>query len=133
MRTQASIMVLPGRLINANDRLHWATKGEKTAALRLIGRWMGDQLDPVPGRVLVVYTLGLLSRRKVDPANWHPSAKAWTDGLRDAGVFPDDHDEWVQGPLITIGELSPEASRRPTHIRRIQVTCTILEPREVVA
>jgi hypothetical protein len=132
-RTQASLMILPGRMINANQRLHWATKGEKTAALRLLGRWLGDQLDPADGRRLVVYTLGLLSRRRVDPANFHPSAKALTDGLVDAGVFPDDSDEYVQGPLITIGELSPEASKRPTHTRRVQVTCTLLEPREVAA
>lgn len=131
MRTQASIMIHPDLLLNANDRLHWSPKGEKTAALRLLGRDLGQRLDPSTGRRLVVYTLGLLDRRRRDEANWHPSAKAWTDGLVDAGIFPDDSKEYVQGPLITIGELSPEASKRPTHTRRIQVTCTILEPREV--
>jgi len=124
-------MVHPSLLINANDRLHWSRKMERTAALRMLGRNLGQQLDPAAGRVLVVYTLGMLDRQRRDPANWQPSAKAWTDGLVDAGVFPDDSDAHVEGPILGIGELSPEASRRPTSSRRIQVTVTLTAPREV--
>lgn len=133
MRTQAAIMVHPDLLINANDRLHWARRTNLTAALRMLGRSLGQQLDPPARRVLVVYTLGMLTRGRRDPSNWHPSAKAWTDGLVDAGVFPDDSAEYVQGPLVGIGELSPEASKRPTHTRRVQVTVTLTEPREDIA
>lgn len=133
MRTQASIMVHPSLLINANDRPHHFDKAEKTAALRTLGRHLGQQLDRADGRKLVIYTLGMLDRQRRDPANWHPSAKAWTDGLKDAGVFPDDSDEYVQGPLVAIGALSPEASRRPARLRRIQVTVTITDPTEAVA
>ena len=130
MRTQASILLHPSLLLNANDRLHWARKGEKTATLRMLGRNLGQQLDPADGRKLIVYTLGMLDRRRRDDANLHPSAKAWTDGLVDAGVLVDDSKEYVQGPLITIGELSPEASKRPTHTRRVQVTVSLLPPTE---
>lgn len=129
MRTQASVLVHPSLLLNANQRLHWATKGEKTAALRFFGRQLGQQLQPVTGRVMVTFWFAMLDRsRRRDPQNWQPTTKALTDGITDAGVWPDDSSEWVKGPLIEFDEhLSPESAKRPPVTRRIKITVTLEE------
>lgn len=127
-------MVHPGLLINANQRLHYQAKGRKAAALRLLGRDLGQQLDPAGDRrVRIVYTFGFLDRRSRDVDNLAPTTKALTDGIRDAGILIDDSDRYIEGPDRRTGPLSPEASKRPTHARRVRVTVTLTESTEAAA
>lgn len=42
------------------------------------------------------------------PGTSTPTAKAIVDGLVDAGVIPDDSNEWVTGPDMRAGEKRPE-------------------------
>ncbi|MFD5856079.1 hypothetical protein [Streptomyces chartreusis] len=43
--------------------------------------------------------------RKRDPGNWVPTAKRSVDGLvTDAGLLPDDNQEFLVGPIPFMGE-----------------------------
>jgi hypothetical protein len=102
--------------------------------LRFLGcHHLGAHLRPISRRVLITYTMGFLTRTLRDPSNWQPSAKAWTDGLVDAGVLPGDDYTWVAGPLIEVGPLSPEVTKWPRQMRRVQVTVTITNAVEAAA
>lgn len=93
-------------MLNANHREHWAPKGEKVKTVRALARYAAQlsKAEPVPGkvRVLVTFYYPPKTRRPHDEGNLHPTAKALVDGLTDAGLWPDDSAEWVEGPDVRI-------------------------------
>lgn len=97
----------PGmRLLNANDRMHWRPKAERTAELRKAG-WAVAKRQKVPAldQAHVLAVIRPASRRRCDPANFYPSVKAGVDGLVDAGVLPDDDATHLDGPDMRLGEV----------------------------
>jgi len=49
---------------------------------------------------------------KPDPGDWAPSAKAYVDGLVDAGLLPDDNSAHPSGPYPEIGPPVPTGDTR---------------------
>ena len=85
--------------LSANQRLHWAPKFKRTAALRNIG-WAESitQRAGQHGTTHVAAFIGYPRNGKADPANAAPTIKALIDGMVDAGVWPDDDSTHVIGP-----------------------------------
>lgn len=74
----------------ANHRYkHWA---QKSAAVRQVRAAVGllAKRHPMPGRVEVGIVWHVADRRRRDPDGPFPTLKAAIDGLRDAGVLPED-------------------------------------------
>ena len=95
-------MVQPAQRMSMNDRLHWRaqrrlTRAWRTAAytfaLSQLGRAPSERRRP-PCFVRVEFPVPDPGRRR-DPHNTAPTVKAIIDGLVDAGVWPDDTDEFV--------------------------------------
>lgn len=91
--------------LNANDRHPWMVKR------RLVKSWreaagivaMLARVPQLPAGHVVAELL-FPDRRRRDPANWAPTAKACVDGLVDARVFVDDNSDIVTGPDMRLGE-----------------------------
>ena len=109
-------------LVNANDRMHWAKKARIVRDLRTAG-WACAVNAKVPRldrvRVTVVYQPPTASRAR-DAGNWAPTGKALIDGLRDAGVLPDDNSRHVVEEAYRIGEPYPRG--------RVVLEITEVEP-----
>lgn len=96
------------RLLNANDRVHWAKKARITRQLRDTACWLArHQKIPTLRCARIIAEYRPPDRRRRDPANWSPSAKAAVDGLVDAGVLPDDDARHLVGPDMRIGQATP--------------------------
>lgn len=93
-------------LLNANQRKHWSVKGRTSRAIRDAAHMLA-LADHVPamGRAYIVAEYRPPDRRRRDVHNLFPSAKAAVDGLVDAGVLPDDSDEYLTGPDMRLGEV----------------------------
>lgn len=96
------VLTITGPRFSSNDRLHWAEKahltqwwrdGARVRARAMIGT---SWTPPERARVLVEFIPG--SRRRVDPGNAAPAAKAAIDGLVLAGVLIDDDAAHLDGP-----------------------------------
>ena len=89
--------------ISANDRLHWAAKARRTAALverakyQSLNAMRRGELRACFGRVRVVAGIQYRAGR-VDPANAYPTIKALIDGMTQAGVWEDDDSAHLLGP-----------------------------------
>ena len=76
--------------ISANDRLHWAAKARRTAALverakyQSLNAMRRGELRACFGRVRVVAGIQYRAGR-VDPANAYPTIKALIDGMTQVG------------------------------------------------
>src|SRR5690554_444740 len=104
-------IVIPatGEWLNANRRrnMHWSKDRELTGLWRTAAGWAAKASDvPALGPTRVVAQLRVVARRRsrIDPANYAPTAKACVDGLVDAGIWPDDSADWVEGPDMRLGE-----------------------------
>jgi hypothetical protein len=91
--------------ITANDRLSWQAMSRQVKNWREISAWRAHREwgRITFGRAHVICELRFSSRRRRDPANWAPTAKAVIDGLVDAGIFLDDNSEHVIGPDMRLG------------------------------
>jgi crossover junction endodeoxyribonuclease RusA len=91
--------------ITANQRSGWHARARATKQWREIAAWRAfrDLSGVRVQRARVVCELRFDSKRRRDPANWAPTAKAVIDGLVDAGVFPDDDSAHVVGPDMRLG------------------------------
>ena len=97
--------------LNSNQRLHrmvsaarvrsWREEAHAAAAL-------SDAWAPFEAPVHIVCTIHKTRAGRWDAGNLYPTAKAIVDGLVDAGVIPDDSNEWVTGPDMRAGEKRPE-------------------------
>ena len=86
-------------LLTANQRPHWTARARITRNLRETTCWLARQ-QHIP-HLQKVYLLGEYvapDKRRRDPNNWQPTAKACCDGIVDAGVVTDDDHEHVVGP-----------------------------------
>ncbi|MGW4803072.1 hypothetical protein [Kitasatospora sp. NPDC004272] len=100
----------PGlELLNANQRLHRMQKAKLISALREAARVAaGVACVPALQRAHVFYIVRPDGpRRRRDPGNWAPAAKAAVDGLIDAGVLPDDNSTRLLGPDPRLGAPTP--------------------------
>lgn len=96
----------PGlELPNANQRLHHLQKARLVRALREAAFLAARAANaPTLQRAHVFYTVHPdTARRRRDPGNWAPAAKAAIDGLVDAGVLPDDNSTRLLGPDPRLG------------------------------
>ena len=86
-------------LLSANDRLHWAVKARRTAALRGLAGWKWRSTRH-PGfdraHIYVEVSYPARSRRR-DVDNLRPTVKALVDGITAMGALPDDDDAHVVG------------------------------------
>ncbi len=85
-----------GPHLTANQRLHWAERGRRTADWRHNTRMVAreariGELD----RIGVHLEIHPPDRLRRDPSNWAPTQKACVDGLVDARVVPDDSPAYV--------------------------------------
>ncbi|MEW1701162.1 hypothetical protein ACIQCR_31630 [Streptomyces sp. NPDC093249] len=103
-----------GELLTSNQRLHFMAehrmkrrlRQDAAAAIRACGL-------PALERAAVYYVLHPRPvRRKRDPGNWAPSAKAYVDGLVDAGLLPDDNSDHLAGPYPELGPPVPSGGAR---------------------
>ena len=96
-------------LLNANQRHGWRYKARITKDLRETAGWAA-RIARVPAlervRIAVEYQPPRVTRSR-DGGNWAPSGKACIDGLRDAGVLPDDNSRHVLSETYSIGEPYP--------------------------
>lgn len=106
----------PDKLMNLNDRLHWAAKARLVRTWRNQAGWSALQLPkecrPMPGPILVDVELPVTRTGRRDGHNYAPTVKAIIDGLVDAQVVPDDSTRWL-------------ATRDPTFVVGRMVTVTI--------
>lgn len=93
--------------LNANQRMHWAKRAQLTKQLRAITATKARRLQPVDGRVRITLVWQVVDNRRRDPDNIAPTLKPVIDGLRDAGVLPEDHAGIVAGTgqRIQLGDL----------------------------
>jgi Holliday junction resolvase RusA-like endonuclease len=130
MSTETLALALPvagsGFLLTANCRLHWRRRNELTQYWRaLVCIHTRNRLQDGLWRPLeqahITVTLTWPDRRRRDPANWAPTAKAIVDGLVDGGLLPDDDHRHLTGPdmrgghgplavRITIRPVTPDHS-----------------------
>lgn len=87
---------------NSDRRLHHYAKARKVKLWRDVTAWRSRGM-PTIERCRIVCELRFGDRRKRDPGNWYPTAKACLDGLRDSGVLPDDDAAHVIGPDMRLG------------------------------
>lgn len=92
----------PARTLSMNDRVHWRVRARLTRAWRHAAQMAAcAQLGSSPSKrsrpaceVRVDFPVRAVGARR-DPHNLAPTVKACIDGLVDAGVWPDDTDEFV--------------------------------------
>jgi hypothetical protein len=91
---------------SANARLHWAERARRTRLWRN-GANIRAQAARIPwlDRAHVVVEWLPPDKRRRDPGNLAPAAKAICDGLVDAGVLPDDDAAHLTGPDLRLGEI----------------------------
>jgi crossover junction endodeoxyribonuclease RusA len=113
------LLLPPLELITANGRYHWAAKARLVRAIRQATAWQAKAARiPRLERAHIIAEYLPPDRRRRDPANWAPSAKAAVDGLVDAGVLEDDDHTRVTGPDMRLGDLAPlTANRRMPRLR----------------
>jgi hypothetical protein len=97
--------------LTANKKRHYMANAGLVRAWRAKAQWAAARAEvPMLWRVYIVAEVklpltrkGLPVRRRRDPANWAPTAKACVDGLVDAKILVDDSEEYVTGPDMRIG------------------------------
>ncbi|MGW1275532.1 hypothetical protein ACWD4V_01055 [Streptomyces tsukubensis] len=103
-----------GDLLTSNGRLHYMAAHRLTKRMRNEAA-LAARAHRVPQlrRAAVHYVLHPrpITRRR-DPGNWAPSAKAYIDGLVDAGVLPDDDADHLTGPYPVLGGPVPSGGAR---------------------
>ena len=98
--------------LNSNQRLHRMVSAARIRTWRHETHMAAAEDDtwaPFDGPVHIVCTVHKTRAGRWDAGNLYPTAKAIVDGLVDAGVIPDDSNDWVVGPDMRAGEKRPEA------------------------
>ena len=97
--------------LNSNQRLHRMVSAARIRVWREESRvvaFRDDHWAPFEVPVHIVCTVHKTRAGRWDAGNLYPTAKAIVDGLVDAGVIPDDSNEWVTGPDMRAGEKRAE-------------------------
>lgn len=92
---------IPGRPIKYNEVLrgnrHWTVNREATKLIRHAAATLARQAKIPPCEAITVFGQSLVrTRRSEDVGACFPAVKAAVDGLRDAGVVPDDDPRYVR-------------------------------------
>lgn len=111
-RTLELTINAPCDWINANQRDHFHDRRRRTSAwreaangaVRMAAFHEGIRSPAFTTPVHIVCTVHKTRAGRWDAGNLYPTAKAIVDGLVDAGVIPDDSNEWVTGPDMRAGE-----------------------------
>lgn len=88
----------PDKRLSLNDREHWAVKARKAKAWRFqasVAAQFTISGNRRQSRSFVEVTFPVKQNRRRDPHNAIATVKPIIDGLVDAGVWPDDTDEYV--------------------------------------
>jgi len=84
----------PDKLLNLNDRMHWAKRAKMVRCWREAAFFAAQQLPravrPVSGRVLIEVVLPVKNNRRRDAHNFVATLKPIIDGMVDARVVDDD-------------------------------------------
>lgn len=108
-------------MLNANRRVHWRVRHERTKAIREAAYLIAQGQVPPLARAHVVGEYRPPDRRRRDVSNLFPSFKAAIDGaLVDTGALPDDSDEYLVGPDMRIGEVE-KLGRLVLHVTELEV------------
>lgn len=99
--------------INSNQHLHWAEKARRTKAWRSAAYYAAAQI-PRRQRTFTTPVAIICHAHKTRGGRWDASnlagtGKAIVDGLVDAGVIPDDNNDWVTGPDMRAGDKRDKA------------------------
>lgn len=112
MSTYTLEIPAPADWINANQRLHWATRADLTRAWRSAALIYARQARlPHLERAHITATVHKANKRPYDAHNLVLTAKACIDGLvtgkgkiKGYGLLPDDSNEHLTGPDMRAGE-----------------------------
>lgn len=88
-----------GNWLSANDREHPMKRARRVKEWRTAAGWLGRDVGAVETPVHVTFVFKRRSSRRWDVENLAPTAKAIMDGLRDAGVLPEDDTTHI--PVVT--------------------------------
>jgi hypothetical protein len=110
----------PADWLTSNDRREKYGNAVLVKAWRHAGKQVAKQL-PKMLRVRVVVYVQFRDRRRRDPANWYPTAKALVDGIVDAGVLPDDSSKFVIGPDMRLGDVLPKVVYGPVGAVQVHI------------
>jgi crossover junction endodeoxyribonuclease RusA len=91
-------------LLNANQRLHWRQKAERSRALRTLAlSESGRHRKPFDVPAVCTVIVAWPDKRRRDAHNLMPTIKACIDGIVDSGSWlHDDSDEWLRGPDLRV-------------------------------
>jgi hypothetical protein len=122
-------LTLTGPRFSANDRLHFRAERSLKRTWRELAQvrargLVGASFRPLQ-RAHVVVTQVPGSRRRTDPGNVAPAAKAAVDGLVLAGLLTDDDAAHMVGPDF---RLAAEPERQRPGMWTLRITVTDLEP-----
>lgn len=95
--TTIEFAVPTGRILNANQRLHWAKRSAMTKMLRVEAS-LHALGHPQMERAHLTVGVGWPDKRRRDVHNIFGTVKACIDGFVDAGLLPDDSDAHLTGP-----------------------------------
>lgn len=76
--------------LSLNDRMHWAAKARLTKEIRSYVREFCTYRVPTLERAHITLHWVPRDRRRRDTDNPFPTLKAAIDGVKDAGIVPDD-------------------------------------------
>lgn len=111
MSIQTVTVGAPGPFATTNQRHHWSVRNKITQAWRTAAAWQAraDRLKPVAGPVHIEAQICRADSRRFDLDGHAPTVKACVDGLRDAGVLPEDDTRHVPSLTLTAGPKSEVA------------------------
>lgn len=111
--TNVTVDVPRELLLTSNQRLHWAQRARRVAALR----WAAEAAWAAQGRprhtrlVRCTAQIWYPDRRRRDHHNLMPTIKALIDGLVAAGMLTDDDDTHLLGPDLRPAGVHPAGFR----------------------
>jgi hypothetical protein len=84
------VKVTGTEFLNANDRIHWSKRAKLTEQWRTNAGWAvrAARVPRIHGKAHITAVILFPDRRRRDPANWAPTAKACIDGITDRYVKP---------------------------------------------
>jgi len=89
--------------LNSNQRLNRYVQAARVKEWRHAAHMAAFEAGSFDGPVRIIATIHKTRAGRWDAGNLYPTAKACVDGLVDAGVIPDDNNEWVTGPDMRAG------------------------------
>lgn len=98
--TQTFTVDLPNTLVlNANQRLHWAPKAERTRSIIAATQTLARKHRVRPqGKATIYIGVTKATKRSFDAQNLYPTFKAIVDALVRLGILDEDDNAHVIGP-----------------------------------